>query len=143
MTLHALPIPNRLANALVACVSYLGKMFWPVHLAVFYPLPVHNPPIWQAPAAGLALAVLTFLALRQARRHPYLLVGWLWYLGTLLAVSGLVQAGVQAMADRFTYVPSIGLFLAVVWGVAGLAARWRAPPRFLFAGWAPGWSCRP
>jgi hypothetical protein len=140
-TLHTLPIPNRLANAMVACVSYLGKMFWPAHLAVLYPLPGHNPPIWQAPAAGLALAVLSLLALRQARRHPYLLVGWLWYLGTLLPVIGLVQVGVQAMADRYTYVPSIGLFIAVVWGMADLAARWRAP-RFLLP-MAPEWSCRP
>jgi len=126
---------------MVACVSYLGKMFWPAHLAVLYPLPGHNPPIWQAPAAGLALAVLSLLALRQARRHPYLLVGWLWYLGTLLPVIGLVQVGVQAMADRYTYVPSIGLFIAVVWGMADLAARWRAP-RFLLP-MAPEWSCRP
>src|SRR5208337_2533648 len=130
-TLHTLPLPNPLANAMVAYVSYLGKMFWPAHLAVLYPLPRHILPIWQALAAGLALAVLTFLALRQARRHPYLPAGWLWYLGTLLPVSGLVQAGVWvAMADRFTYVPFIGLFLVVVWGMADFAARWRAP-RFL------------
>src|SRR5208282_6259037 len=129
-TLHALPILNRLGNAMVAYVSYLGKMFWPAHLAVFYPLPGHNLPIWQAPAAGLALAVLTLLALRQARQHPYLPVGWLWYLGTLLPVIGLVQVGRQAMADRYTYVPFIGLFIVVVWGMADLAARWRAS-RFL------------
>ncbi len=128
--LQALPIPDRLANALVACVGYLEKMFWPARLAVLYPLPGHHLPIWQAPAAGLALAALSLLALRQARRHPYLLVGWLWYLGTLLPVIGLVQVGVQAMADRYTYVPGIGLFIVVVWGVADLAARWRAP-RFL------------
>ena len=130
LTLHTLPIFNRLANAMVAYVSYLGKIFWPAHLAVLYPVPGNNLPIWQALAAGLALAVLTLLALQQARRHPYLLVGWLWYLGTLLPVIGLVQVGAAAMADRFTYVPSIGLFLAVVWGMADLAARWRVP-RFL------------
>jgi protein O-mannosyl-transferase len=129
-TIYALSIPNRLANAMVAYVSYLGKMFWPAHLAVLYPLSRHNLPIWQVLAAGLALAVLTLLTLRQARRYPFLLVGWLWYLGTLLPVIGLVQVGQQAMADRFTYVPSIGLFLVVVWGMADLAARWRAP-RFL------------
>ncbi len=78
----------------------------------------------------MALAALTFLALRQARRHPYLPVGWLWYLGTLFPVIGLVQVGGQAMADRYTYVPFIGLFIMVVWGMADLAARWRAP-RFL------------
>src|SRR5208282_984042 len=131
LTLHTLPIPNRLANAMVAYVSYLGKMFWPAHLAVLYPLPRHNLPIWQPLAAGLALAVLSLLALRQARRHPYLPVGWLWYLGTLLPVIGLVQVGKQALvADRFTYVPLIGLFIIVVYGMAELTARWRAP-RFL------------
>jgi len=128
--LQVLPIPDRLANALVAYVGYLGQMFWPARLAVLYPLPGHHLPIWQAPAAGLALAVLSLLALRQARRHPYLLVGWLWFLGTLLPVIGLVQVGAQAMADRYTYVPCIGLFIVVVWGMADLAARWRAP-RFL------------
>ena len=133
-TLQTLPIANRLANAMVAYGSYLGKMFWPAHLAVFYPHPGHNLPIWQALAAGLALAVLTLLALRQARRHPYLLVGWLWYLGTLLPVIGLVQVGGQAMADRYTYVPFIGLFIVVVWGMADLAARWRAPKFLLPVG---------
>ena len=113
---------------MVTYVSYLGQMFWPAHLAVLYPLPRHNLPIWQAPAAGLALAALTFLALRQARRHPYLPVGWLWYLGTLLPVIGLVQVGGQAMADRYTYVPCIGLFIVVVWGLADLAARCARPP---------------
>ncbi len=129
-SLQDLALTSRLTNAMVAYVSYLGQMFWPAHLAVLYPLPRHNLPIWQAPAAGLALAALTFLALRQARRHPYLPVGWLWYLGTLLPVIGLVQVGGQAMADRYTYVPCIGLFIVVVWGLADLAARWRAP-RFL------------
>ena len=129
-SLQNIALTSHLANALVAYVSYLGKMFWPARLAVLYPLPGHHLPLWQAPAAGLALAALSLLALRQARRQPYLLVGWLWYLGTLLPVIGLVQVGVQAMADRFTYVPGIGLFLMVVWGTADLAARWRAP-RFL------------
>jgi tetratricopeptide (TPR) repeat protein len=125
-SLQTLPFTTRLANALVAYVSYLGKMFWPVHLAVLYPHPGQNLPPWQAVAAALVLAALSFLALRQARRHPYLLVGWLWYLGTLVPVIGLVQVGRQAMADRFTYVPFIGLFIALVWGAAFLAARWRA-----------------
>jgi tetratricopeptide (TPR) repeat protein len=129
-SLQALPFTTRLANALVAYVSYLGKMFWPVHLAVLYPLPGQNLPLWQTGAAALVLAALSFLALRQARRQPYLLVGWLWYLGTLVPVIGLVQVGQQAMADRYTYVPFIGLFIALAWGAAVLAARWRAP-RFL------------
>ena len=81
-----------------------------MHLAVLYPLRIHNLPIWQALAAGLVLAVLTLLAFRQARRHPYLAVGWLWFLGTLVPVIGLVQVGNSiTMADRYTYVPSMGL----------------------------------
>jgi tetratricopeptide (TPR) repeat protein len=134
LTLHNLPIPQRLANAMVAYVSYLGKMVWPAHLAVLYPLAGHSLPIWQAPAASLALAVLTLLALREARRHPYLPVGWLWYLVTLLPVIGLVQVGQQAMADRYTYVPFIGLFIMVAYGMADLAARWRAPSFLLPVG---------
>ncbi len=133
-SLQDLALTSRLANAMVAYVSYLGQMFWPAHLAVLYPLPRHNPPIWQATAAGLALAVLTLLALRQARRHPYLLVGWLWYLGTLLPVIGLVQVGVQTMADRYTYVPCIGLFIIVAYGMADLGARWRVPRLLLPVG---------
>ncbi len=130
LSTKTLPFTLRLANALVAYVSYLGKMLWPAHLAVLYPYPGPNLPLWPAVAAGLGLAALSYLALRQARQHPYLLVGWLWYLGTLVPVIGLVQVGRQAMADRYTYVPFIGLFIAVVWGTAALAARWRAP-RFL------------
>jgi protein O-mannosyl-transferase len=129
-SLKTLPFTTRLANALTTYVTYIGKMFWPAHLAVAYPYPAHNPPLMPVLAAALLLAGLTFLALRQARRHPYLLVGWLWYLGTLIPVIGLVQVGRQAMADRYTYVPFIGLFIAVIWGTAALASRWRAS-RFL------------
>jgi tetratricopeptide (TPR) repeat protein len=129
-SLKTLPFGARLANALAAYVSYLGQMFWPLHLAVAYPHAKDGLPLWQPLAAGLLLAGLSFLALRQARRQPYLPVGWFWYLGTLVPVIGLVQVGQQAMADRYTYVPFIGLFMALVWGTAALAARWRAP-RFL------------
>jgi tetratricopeptide (TPR) repeat protein len=125
-TLHTLPIPTRLANVMVAYVSYLGKMFWPAPLAVLYPLSGHYPPIWRALAA-VGLAVLSLWALQQARRHPYLPVGWFWYLGTLLPVIGLVQVGIQALPDHVTYVPLIGLFIMVAYGMADLAARWRAP----------------
>jgi Tfp pilus assembly protein PilF len=133
-SIKTLPFTMRLANALVAYVSYLGKMLWPAHLAVLYPHPGPNLPLWQAAAAGLGLAALSFLALQQARRHPYVPVGWLWYLGTLVPVIGLMQVGRQAMADRFTYVPFIGLFMAVVYGTAALAVRWRAPRLLLPVG---------
>jgi len=115
---------SRIANALVSYVRYVGKMIWPEHLAIYYPHPGDALPLWQSVAAGLALATISIVALRAARRHPYLVVGWLWYLGTLMPVIGLVQIGGQAMADRYTYVPLIGLFLMIAWGGAEVTARW-------------------
>jgi tetratricopeptide (TPR) repeat protein len=122
--LDSLPLTVRIANALVAYVSYMGTMLWPSGLAVFYPHP-RIIPQWQALGAGLTMAVLSLLIFRQARRHPYLLVGWLWYLGTLVPVIGLVQVGQQALADRFTYVPLTGLFIILAWGALDLTAAWR------------------
>jgi protein O-mannosyl-transferase len=134
MTLESFPFANRLANAALVYVSYLSKMLWPAHLAVLYPLSRHGVLTWQALFASLDLVVLTFLVFRQARRHPYLLVGWLWYLGTLVPVIGLVQVGVQAMADRYTYLPFIGLFIMVAYGMADLGARWHVPKFLLPVG---------
>ena len=125
-----LPLTTRLSNALVAYVTYLGKMFWPTRLAVFYPHPENAIPLWQGLGAGLTLAFLSLVIIWQTRRRPYLLVGWLWYLGTLVPVIGLVQVGKYALADRFTYVPLIGVFIMVAYGAAELTARWR-PARFL------------
>jgi len=125
-----IPFPGRLANALVAYVTYMVRTIYPSGLAVFYPYSRDALPLWQGLGASLTLAFISLLIIRQTSRHPYLLVGWLWYLGTLVPVIGLVQAGEQALADRFTYVPLIGLFIMVAYGMADLAARWRAP-RFL------------
>lgn len=123
MPLGIRPLWARIANALVAYVMYVIKMFWPYPMSFFYGLaPV---PWWQAATAGLALLVLTVLLLRGAQRHPYLGVGWLWYLGTLVPVIGLVQVGGQAMADRYTYIPFIGLFIIVAWGVFEVTARFQ------------------
>jgi len=119
------PVKIRIANAMFSYVSYMGKMIWPQGLAVFYPHPGNSLPMWQAAGAGLLLLGITILVLRAARRHQYLLVGWLWYLGTLVPVIGLVQVGDQAMADRYTYVPLIGLFIIISWGVPELLAKWR------------------
>ncbi|MEO6196456.1 MAG: hypothetical protein ABIS20_25835 [Thermoanaerobaculia bacterium] len=120
--LDLVPWSVRLANAAVAYASYLGKLLLPRNLAVFYPIPLAIP-AWQVAAATALLAALTALATWKARRAPWLLVGWLWFLGTLVPVIGLVQVGRQAMADRYTYLPSIGLFVAIVWGIAwGIAA---------------------
>jgi hypothetical protein len=115
----ALPIAVRAGNAVVSCVGYIGKLLWPVNLAPFYGLP-HPEPAGAVIACALAVVAMTVLSLRLVRRRPYLAVGWMWYLLTLLPVAGLVQVGLQSTADRFTYVPSIGLSIAVVWGVAEL-----------------------
>ena len=117
----ALPFAARVANALVACAAYLGKMIYPVGLVIFYP---HVPlPAWQVVGAGLALAAGSWLVIRLAPRRPWLLVGWLWYVVTLLPVLGLVQVGDQAMADRYTYVPLIGPFIMLAWSAAEVARR--------------------
>jgi tetratricopeptide (TPR) repeat protein len=124
MPLEELPLLDRLANAVVAYVRYLEMAVWPDRLAVFYPHPHGNLPAWQVGGAVLLLTAVTLLVLGGARRHPYAPVGWLWYLGTLVPVIGLVQVGEQALADRYTYVPFIGLFLMVVWGANDLLGAW-------------------
>jgi hypothetical protein len=110
----------RLGNAIVGYVLYLRMLLWPYPLAVFYPHPGNELPIWQSLLSASLLLVLTVAAFRLRRRAPYLLAGWLWYIVTLAPVSGVLQAGWQGRADRFLYVPSIGLFLAFTWGIADL-----------------------
>jgi len=117
------PLELRLANGLVSYISYIGKMLWPQDLAVFYPHPGQSLPIWKAALAGLLLLVISTAVIRLGRRYPYLPVGWLWYVGILVPVIGLVQVGEQAMADRYTYVPLIGLFIMIAWGVPDLMSR--------------------
>jgi hypothetical protein len=119
------PLTDRIANALVSYVAYMGKMVWPRNLAVFYPHPGNSVPWWQLTGAALFLICVSVAFIRAARRHPYLVVGWLWYLGTLMPAIGLVQSGDQAMADRFTYVPLIGLFIVITWGASELVKTWR------------------
>src|SRR5215210_126756 len=127
VSLEALPWRLRVANAAVSYAAYLGKTLLPRNLSVFYPIPVEIP-FWKAAGAALLIAGLTALVVWKWRKEPWLTVGWLWFLGTLVPVIGLVQVGRQAMADRYTYIPSIGLFLAICWGLPALAAsrRWRA-----------------
>jgi Flp pilus assembly protein TadD len=117
--LAATPIQQRFANIPVAYLRYLQKTVWPSHLAMFYPYPAHWP-LGLVLAAVIFLAFLSILVILCRRTHPYLVVGWLWYLGTLVPVIGLVQVGGQSMADRYMYIPSIGLFIAVVWGLSAL-----------------------
>ena len=121
---YVVPFWDRIANALVTYVAYMGKMFWPGHLAVFYPYR-DTLPTGHWVGAALVLAGITVLVGWAGRRRRYLAVGWLWYLGTLVPVIGLVQVGAQSMADRYTYVPLIGLFVMVVWILGDVAARWR------------------
>jgi tetratricopeptide (TPR) repeat protein len=118
------PLADRLANAALACVTYLGQMVWPVNLAAFYPYP-EKIPLWLAAGAGALLIVITVILFLAARKYPYLPVGWLWYLGMLVPVIGLVQVGDQSHADRYTYLPQIGVYLIVAWGVTDLTTSWR------------------
>ncbi|HEV2693680.1 MAG TPA: tetratricopeptide repeat protein [Verrucomicrobiae bacterium] len=119
---HA-PLPERLANAVIAYALYFIKIFYPTHLTVIYALPKHWPVLLALGAAAL-LAVGTMAVMRCRRSKPFLAMGWFWFLGTLVPTIGLVQVGAQAMADRYTYIPSIGLFVALVWGGAEwVAAR--------------------
>ncbi len=130
LSLQNFPLTSRLGNALVSYVRYIEMMFWPRHLAGLYPIRSEPWPWWGVTLAALLLLAVSALVLWQ-RRRPYLAMGWFWYLGTLVPVIGLVQIGNQALADRFTYVPLIGLFVIVVWGGWELAGAWR------LAGFAP------
>jgi tetratricopeptide (TPR) repeat protein len=127
VSLADIPLGARISNALAAYVSYLEKTVYPLNLAVLYPHPGNAIPGWKVAGAALGLALLSWMIIRQALRYPYLPVGWLWFLGTLVPVIGLLQVGTQAMADRYTYIPLIGLFIMAAWGMADLAARWRCP----------------
>jgi len=115
----------RLSNALVSCVRYIGKTIYPTRLAVLYPLRLEGLPVWQPIASFILLVAISVAVICMIRKRPFFLVGWLWFLITLLPVIGLVQVGIQAMADRYTYLPSIGLFIMITWGAAEGATKWR------------------
>jgi tetratricopeptide (TPR) repeat protein len=117
------PIATRFGNALVSYVGYLRKTIWPSDLAVYYPFP-SSIPAWKVILAVAVLLALSAWAIGLVRRRPYWFVGWFWYVGTLVPVIGLVQVGDRAMADRFTYVPLIGIFVVLVWELAGQLAKW-------------------
>jgi len=123
-SLRDFPISARISNALVAYACYLEETFWPIDLANPYPLTWHWP--WgEVLAAGVLVIGLSVLAILMGRKWPCGLVGWLWFLGTMLPVIGLVQVGVQSMADRYTYIPLLGVFWIIVWGADDFTARWR------------------
>jgi protein O-mannosyl-transferase len=121
--LDVVPLGPRIANALISCVAYVGQLCYPAGLATFYPLPESGAPWWKAVAALFVLVGVSVAAWLARRRCPYLLVGWAWYLVMLMPVIGVVQVGAQAMADRYTYLPEIGLGIAMAWGLADVAAR--------------------
>jgi tetratricopeptide (TPR) repeat protein len=132
ITAHAaptssIPLSFRLANSLSGYLRYISKTFVPVHLAVIYPLPAH-PPIAGAIAGAVVVVLVSLVFIFLAGRRPYLLVGWFWFLGTLVPVIGIIQAGYQSMADRFTYLPSIGFCIVITWGLADILHSPRAKP---------------
>ncbi len=117
-------VQERVVNAFVSYLSYLQKMIWPSGLSVLYAHPGDGLPVWKGILSALVLVILTVWTFRVARRIPYLAVGWFWYLGTLIPVIGIVQVGAQAMADRYAYVPLIGVFIIVAWGLPDILAKW-------------------
>jgi tetratricopeptide (TPR) repeat protein len=127
ITLQKFPWGIRLGNAVVAYAAYIGKMFFPVNLAPLYPLAYAGYPTEIVVTAALLIALLTAAFVRQRSQRPYLISGWLWFLGTLVPVIGIVQVGIQSWADRYTYIPLVGLFMIVSWSLGDLAAhpRWR------------------
>ena len=131
VAVSSLPLNIRVANSLLSYVKYIAKMFIPSHLAFHYPHQAHDISYWQAAGAALLLLAVSALILKKALRYKYLPVGWCWYLGTLVPVIGLVQVGEQAMADRYTYVPLIGLFIIIAWVIPDVLAGWKYRNRIL------------
>jgi tetratricopeptide (TPR) repeat protein len=122
--IESLPLGERAGNAMISYCRYLGKTFWPADMAVYYPHPGHWP-VSEVVLACLFLAGISALVFMRRRRQPFMLMGWLWFVGTLAPVIGLVQVGSQAMADRYTYIPSLGIFILTIWGAHELARGWR------------------
>jgi tetratricopeptide (TPR) repeat protein len=123
-SIGAFPLSGRIANAFVSYVFYIDKMIWPTDLALLYPHP-REWPLWLTAGAALPIVAATIIVFFKAEKYPYAAVGWFWYIGTLVPVIGLVQVGSQTRADRYTYIPLIGLFIVVAWGVPELVKRWR------------------
>jgi tetratricopeptide (TPR) repeat protein len=126
------PLGVSIGNAFISYIAYIGKMIWPSNLAVYYPYPGLLVP-WQVLGSVFLLIAITSVVIWRAKKFSYLATGWLWYLGTLVPVIGIVQAGSQAMADRYTYIPLIGLFIIVAWGVSDLLKKWNHRKEILLA----------
>ncbi len=130
-SLAQLPFAWRVENALVTYVTYIGQMFWPVGLAVFYPHPDDRLAFWQIALAAILLVALTWIFFGVRKRHPYLIVGWIWYLIMLAPVIGIIEVGLQGHADRYTYLPQVGLYIALSWLVADISVSNPAQKRIL------------
>ena len=122
--LGELPLLERTANGLISYWRYIGKLFWPVDLSVFYPFP-SGWPLWQVTVAALTLVASCWLVTDWRRRFPHLFLGWFWYLVTLTPVVGFLQTGIQSMADRYSYIRFIGMFITISWSAGRVAQRWR------------------
>ena len=123
-SLAQIPLLQRIANAFVSYIAYIYKMIYPVNLSVFYPYK-GMPPLLEIAGSVFLIIFISFFSIRAVKSRPYLIVGWLWFLGTLVPVIGFVQVGGQSMADRYSYIPLIGLFLIISWGVSDLFSNWR------------------
>lgn len=128
-----LPVAWRIGNALLSYVAYMGQMIWPARLAVFYPHAADHLSPWKVALAAVLLGGITALAIVWRRKRPYLLVGWLWYLVALFPVIGFIQVGLQSRADRYSYLPQIGIYIALTWALADWSLRWNRR-RVVFAG---------
>jgi tetratricopeptide (TPR) repeat protein len=126
-----LPFSSRVSQALLSYLTYIRQMFWPTKLAVFYPHSENGSALWQVLLAGAALVAITILTFLLRKKRPYLVVGWVWYVCMLIPVIGIVQVGLQGHADRYTYLPQIGLYLGATWWVSELLSRWRYGPAAL------------
>jgi tetratricopeptide (TPR) repeat protein len=122
---ESISMETRLNNAMVSYLEYLRKMIWPENLSMFYPHPGNTLSTWQGILCGMAFVSITIFSIRLIRKVPYFAVGWFWYVGTLIPVIGVVQVGGQAMADRYAYIPLIGVFILLSWGVPELISKWR------------------
>ena len=121
----AVPLAERLANGVLSYCTYIYQLVWPQNLAAFYPLPIGDPPVGSALVAAIFLLLVSIAAVALRQRAPYFFAGWFWYLVMLLPVIGIVQIGLQSHADRYTYLPQIGLYLLLAWAAADLTGRWR------------------
>jgi tetratricopeptide (TPR) repeat protein len=122
--INALLLKDRVVNAFLSYAKYIGKMFWPENLAAFYPFDAGSFAFWRVAMCVLLLLVISLFVIRFGRNQRYLPVGWFWFVGTLVPVIGLVQVGEQACADRYTYIPYIGLFIMIAWGLPELLSKW-------------------